>query len=118
MERTREAERFGLVASLQCMAAGLDGTPLAGGRKLRASWQTLRTLYYRWRDGGRKSSALITDYASPQHVARMPDLLTASAPAHTALPRPDTPLRKPRNLNHFAVNNLQNVLKQVHAPVV
>lgn len=77
MEAAVSLEGAPLVASLQNLAARLDGTPLRGGRTLRASFQTLRTLYYKWRDGGRKVTALISAYKSPAHTIRLPDELAA-----------------------------------------
>jgi len=77
LERSMVMESAGLVESLTALAARIDGTTLAGGRVLRATWRTLRTLYYRWRDGGRKATALITNYASPSHIKRLPDGMVA-----------------------------------------
>ena len=75
LELSMVNERAPLVESLEVLAARLDGTALDGGRVLRASWRTLRTLYYKWRDGGRKATAIISDYKSPNHILRMPDEL-------------------------------------------
>ncbi len=66
-----------LEAGLKHLAATLNGTALAGGRTLRAAFPTLRTLYYRWRDGGKKATAIISNYSSPDHVLRLPDALAA-----------------------------------------
>lgn len=73
VERSMQIENAALVVSLQLLAARINGTTLAGGRVLRASWRTLRTLYYVWVRGGKVATALITDYASPKHVKRLPD---------------------------------------------
>ncbi len=73
IERSMQLENAALVKSLQSVSAQLDGTSLAGGHILRASWRTLRTLYYVWVKGGKVATALITDYASPQHIKRLPD---------------------------------------------
>ena len=77
MERGMEREDCRLVESLHAMSARLKGAELGGGHVLRSSWQTLRTLYYKWIAGDRKATALITDYASPKHVQRLPDALIA-----------------------------------------
>ena len=73
MERSMETEGAALVPCLQHLSAALSGVTLAGGKPLRCAWQTLRTLYYRWQTKGRKATALITNYASPQHIKRLPD---------------------------------------------
>ena len=44
IERSMQLENAALVKSLQSVSAQLDGTSLAGGHILRASWRTLRTL--------------------------------------------------------------------------
>jgi hypothetical protein len=77
LESAMAHEGATLVASLQNLATSLDGTPLKGGRILRASFPTLRTLYYKWADGGRKATALICSYQSPAHTIRLPDELAA-----------------------------------------
>lgn len=77
LDRAISHEGAPLVDSLQHLAARMDGIELTGGHILRASWQTLRTLYYKWRKGGCKVTALISDYKSPAHTVRLPDELAA-----------------------------------------
>jgi hypothetical protein len=77
LERSIAHEAAPVVKSLELLAARLDGTPLAGGRVLRAKPKTLTALYYKWTNGGRKATALLSAYQSPGHVLRMPDELTA-----------------------------------------
>ena len=77
LEQSMALEGAPLVQSIQCLAASLDGTQLADGRILRASWQTLVRLYYKWSDNGRKATALVADYQSPSHIVRLPDSLAA-----------------------------------------
>ena len=77
LERSMAMEKAPLVASLERLAARLDGTALSGGRVLRAKFMTLRTLYYKWQAGGQKATALLSAYSSPAHVIRLPDELAA-----------------------------------------
>jgi hypothetical protein len=77
LERSLACEGGLLESSLKLLSARLNGIELAGGRKLKAAFPTLRTLYYRWANGGRKATALLSDYKSPNHILRMPDELAA-----------------------------------------
>ena len=77
MERLRSCEGVALEDCLKHIAARLDGTPLAGGRTLKAAFPTVRTLFYKWIKGGRTAAALVSGYTSPNHVRRMPDELAA-----------------------------------------
>lgn len=81
-----ELEGARLVPSLQALAVRLAGTVLPSGKPLAASWQNLRTVYYVWRNGGRKASALLPDYKSPSHIERMPDLLAAEIQKRATAP--------------------------------
>lgn len=81
-----EIERARIEPTLMSLAAELRGVTLPSGKELKASWQNLRTLYYRWRDKGRKASALLPGYKSPAHIERMPDELAAEIQKRASAP--------------------------------
>lgn len=83
---TIELEGAKLVPALQALAVKLRGTVLPGGKELACSWQNLRTIYYVWRNGGRKAVALLPDYKSPKHIERMPDELAAEIQRRATAP--------------------------------
>lgn len=77
LHASMELEKAPLVRSLQHLATRLNGTPLTGGKTLKASWQTLRALYYKWEKGGRRAASLLSKHTSPAHIVRLPDELAA-----------------------------------------
>ena len=77
LDRSLAMEGCPFVQSIRRLAESLDGTPLAGGRILRASAKTLIRLYYLWAAGNKKASALISQYGSPSHTLRLPDAMAA-----------------------------------------
>lgn len=81
-----ELEGAKLVPAIQALAVKLQGTVLDCGKPLACSWQNLRTFWYRWKDGDRKATALLANYKSPAHIARMPDALAAEIQRLASMP--------------------------------